>query len=262
MNLKEILVHLDQTPACKTRVQAAITLARQHGACLRGIYVYESPRLKNIEQAVASVRSAFQQQVEEADVSSGWTAVDLGVSKISIVGMLSYQTCFTDMLVVSHPTDWRQDQTLAYAGLERLMLGAGCPVLVVPVSGALATLGDRIMVAWKAGPKASRALHDTMPLLKLAKQVNLVSVGKKEGFTEEIDLLNDYLACHNLAVNIEQIPKNKLDIANTLLKLCADEAFDLIVTGVNHTTKRGNLGLGEVGNELLKQMTVPMLLSH
>ena len=262
MKLKDILVHLDQTPACKTRVQAAISLAKQHDACLRGLYVYESPRLKNTEQAVAHVRSAFQQQVEESDVRSGWVAVDLGVSKISVVEMLSYQTCFTDMLVVSHPTDWRRQQTTAYAGLERLMLGTGCPVLVVPVSGALSTLGERIMVAWKAGPKASRAMRDVMPLMKMAKQVNLVSVGKSTGFAEEVVRLNEYLACHNLTANIEQIPKVGLNIGDTLLNMCADDALDLIVMGVHLTTTRGKLSLGEVGNQLLGQMTVPMLLSN
>ena len=262
MELKDILVHLDQTPACRTRVQAAMTLARQHDACLRGLYVYESPRLKNVDQTIADVQTAFQQQVEASGLSPGWVAVDLGVTKISVVEMLSYQSCFTDMLVVSHPTDWRQGQTTAYAGLERLMLGTGCPVLVVPVSGSMATLGERIMVAWKAGPKASRALHDTVPLLKQAKQINLISVGKKAGFSEEIGRLNDYLACHKLTANIEQIPRGNLNIGDTLLNLCADDAIDLIVMGVHLTTSRGKLSVGEVGNQLLGQMTVPLLLSN
>ena len=262
MKLKDILVHLDQTPACRTRVQAAIILARQHDACLRGLYVYESPRLKNVKQAVASVQSEFEQQIAAADISSGWVAVDLGVSKISVVEMLSYQACFTDMLVVSHPTDWRQNQTTAYVGLERLMLGSSCPVLVVPVSGALATLGERIMVSWKTGPKASRAMRDTLPLMKQAKQVNFISVGKKTEFAEEVGRLNDYLACHNLKANIEQIPRGKLSIGDTLLNLCADDAIDLIVMGVHLTKTRGMLSFGEVGNQLLGQMTVPMLLSN
>jgi nucleotide-binding universal stress UspA family protein len=262
MKLKDILVHLDQTPACRTRVQAAISLARQHDACLRGLYVYESSRMKNTEQAVALVQDAFQLQVGEAGIASGWVAVDLGVSKVSVVEMLSYHTCFTDMLVVSHPTDWRRNQTTAYAGLERLMLGAGCPVLVIPVSGGMATLGERIMVAWKAGPKATRAMRDTMPLMKMAKQVNLISVGEKAGFTEEVGRLNDYLACHNLTAKIEQIPNGSLNIGDTLLNLCADDAIDLIVMGVHLTTTRGKLGVGEVGNQLLGQMTVPMLLCN
>ncbi len=261
MKIKDILVHLDTSKACWTRVQAAINLARKHDACLRGLYVYESPRMKNTGEAVARVQEAFQQQISAAGIASGWVAVDLGVSKISVVEMLSYQTCFTDMFVVSHPTDWRQDQTTAYSGLERLLLGAGCPLLVVPVSGALATLGERIMVSWKSGPKAARAMHDAMPLMSLAKQINLISVGKITGFAEEVGHLKDYLACHNLKANIEQIPKSSLSIGDTLLNLCTDDAIDLIVMGVHLTTSRGKLGLGEVGNHLLGQMTVPLLLS-
>ncbi len=32
--LKDIMVHLDQAPACRNRLEAAITLAKQHGARL------------------------------------------------------------------------------------------------------------------------------------------------------------------------------------------------------------------------------------
>ncbi|MBE0499957.1 MAG: universal stress protein [Desulfuromonadales bacterium] len=262
MKIKDILVHLDQTPACTTRVDAALNLARQHDACLRGLYVYESPRMKNTTQAVAQVREQFQKQIAGASIESGWLDVDLGVSKVSVVEMLSYQSCFTDLLVVSHPTDWRQDQTTAYTGIERLLLGAGSPVLVVPLSGSLATLGARIMIAWKAGPKASRAMHDAMPLMTLAKQVNLISVGKKDGFAQEVRRLKEYLTCHNLEATIEQIPASRLNIGDTLLNLCADDAIDMIVMGVHLTTVRGKLSLGEVGNQLLQQMTVPVLLTN
>jgi nucleotide-binding universal stress UspA family protein len=118
------------------------------------------------------------------------------------------------------------------------------------------------MVAWKAGPKASRALHDAMPLLRAAKHVNLVSIGKTTFSPGEAERLSRYLALHNVVADVELIPPGDLSVGDTLLNLVADDNIDLLVLGVHITTRRGHLDMGEIGSYLLGQMTVPMLLSH
>jgi len=260
MTLKEILVHLDPTPACKDRVAAALLLARRHEARLRGLYVYEGPRQQDPAAELARVREAFQSQVEAAGVASGWVAVDLDFTKISLVEMLGYQCCFADLLVVSQPAVEKG----GVAGMARLLLGAGCPVLVVPLANCPLRLGERVLVAWKAGPKASRALRDALPLLALAEQVSLVSVGSGGGIgiVDEVSRLRDFCSGHGLEALVEQIPRTSLDVGEDLLNLAADHAADLVVVGVHVTSRRGRLELGEVGNRLLSQMTVPMLLAN
>ena len=41
MPLKDILVHLDASPRCATRLQLAVALARQHDAHLIGLHVID-----------------------------------------------------------------------------------------------------------------------------------------------------------------------------------------------------------------------------
>jgi len=261
MKIKDILVHLDQSAACKGRVETAILLARQHDACLRGVYIYTAPGMKNPAKDLEQVKMAFSQQVKDAGVASAWLAVDIGFNKINLVEMLSYQSCFTDLLVVTHPLVGGMEKAAPQARLARLLLGAGCPVLVVPADTTVSKLGERIMVAWKAGPKASRAIRDAGPLLAEAKYVHLVSVGKRPEFADEVGRLNDYLSCHQLTANIEQIPKSHMTVGDTLLNLAVDQSIDLLVVGVHITTRRGQFELGEVGNCLLRQLNVPMLLT-
>ena len=43
MALKDILVHLDITPRCATRLEMAARLAMQHGAHLTGLHVIDIP---------------------------------------------------------------------------------------------------------------------------------------------------------------------------------------------------------------------------
>lgn len=46
MEFKDILVHLDNSPHCTTRLELAIKLAGEHKTQLSGLYVI-SPPLKN-----------------------------------------------------------------------------------------------------------------------------------------------------------------------------------------------------------------------
>jgi len=261
--LKDIMVYLDRAPSCKSRLDAAITLAKQHGASLTGLHVYSSPHLNQPEKEAVEVRKMFQGQIDGTGIVSDWLDVDLGFSRVGVAEMIGYYASFTDLLVVSQPLTADKDkQHSVITSPERLLLGSGRPVLIIPASGACPTIGERIMVAWKAGPKASRALHDAMPLLRAAKQVNMVSVGKTTFSPGESERLSRYLALHNVPADIELIPPGELSVCNTLLNLVADDNIDLLVLGVHITTKRGQLDMGDIGSALLGQMTVPMLLSH
>lgn len=261
--LKDIMVHMDQAPACQSRLDVAITLAKKHGARLTGLCVYSSPRLKNPEQQLAEIREIFIQKTEARGVAAEWLDVDLGFLQTGVDEMIGYYASFTDLLVVSQSQSTDRDkQYAAITSLERLLLGSGRPILIVPAFGSCPHIGDRIMVAWKAGPKASRAMHDAMPLLRSAKHVNLVSIGKTTFSPGEDERLSSYLALHEVPVNIERIPPGNLSVGDTLLNLIADDNIDLLVFGVHVTTKRGQLDMGTIGSYLLGQMTVPMLLSH
>jgi nucleotide-binding universal stress UspA family protein len=261
--LKDIMVHMDQSPSCKNRLDAAVSLAKKHGANLTGLYVYSSPRMDHPGQDSDEVREQFLQQTEGAGIVSDWLGVDLGFSGVGVAEMIGYYTSFTDLLIVSQPlTADRNKQHSVITSPERLLLGSGRPVLIIPASGAFPHIGDRIMVAWKAGPKASRAMHDAMPLLQSAKHVSMVSVGKETFSPGEGERLARYLKLHNVPADIELLPPGDLSIGDTLLNLVADDNIDLMVLGVHIVTRRGQLDMGEIASFLLGQMTVPTLISH
>lgn len=264
MILKDIMVHVDTTPGCKARLEAAAALARRQGATLTGLYVYSAPRLEFHGQGPETVRQEFFAPFEQEGLTTEWLPVDLGSAKTSVAEMVAYHACFTDLLVISQPVAGRSstDRHDELAGPERILLGSGRPVLILPRTGKFPHLGERIMVAWKAGPKASRALYGALPLLQGARHVSLVSIGGGGFQANEAELLCGYLAKHTVKTRLENIPEGDLSVGDTLLNLVADEGIDLLVLGVHITARRGQLDMGEVARYLLGQMTVPMLLSH
>lgn len=260
---KNIMVHLDKTTACDNRVDVAIALAKQQCASLTGLYVYASPHQKDTARDLEEVREAFARHTEPADIDTDLVDVDLGFQHVGVAEMIGYYTSFTDLLVISQPLQAdRYKQFNAMANPERLLLSTGRPVLIVPQHGHFPNVGQRIMVAWKAGPKASRALHDAIPLLHNATTVNVVSVGDMSFTTDENVRLSRYLERHGVSASVEQLPAGSLSVGNTLLNLVADDNIDLMVMGVHITTRRGQLDMGGVGRFLLDQMTVPILFSH
>ena len=264
MILKDIMVHVDTTPGCKARIEAAAVLARRQGATLTGLYVYSAARLELHGQRPETVREELFAPFEQQGIATEWLPVDLGAAKTSIAEMVAYHACFTDLLVISQPTAGRTrtDRYDELIGPERILFGSGRPVLIIPRTGQAPHLGERMMVAWKAGPKASRALYGALPLLQSAKYVSLVSIGNDGFLPNEAELLCGYLAKHAVKSRLEKVPAGELNTGDTLLNLVADEAIDLLVLGVHIVSRRGQLDMGEVARYLLGQMTVPMLLSH
>jgi nucleotide-binding universal stress UspA family protein len=261
--LRDIMVHLDLAPTCQGRVDAAVTLAKQHGASLTGLHVYSAPHTRDAAQQTAVIQARFREATDQTGIGTDFLAVDLGFSQIGIAEMIGYYASFTDLLVISQPHSVDRDQEFSViASPERLLLGSGRPVLVVPEYGTFSHIGERIMVAWKAGPKASRALHDAMPLLRTAGYVSMVSVDKAPFSADESERLQRHLARHGIKSGIELIPPGVLSIGDTLLNLVTDDNIDLMVIGVHILTRRGHLDMGAVAGFLLGQMTVPILLSH
>ena len=58
-------------------------------------------------------------------------------------------------------------------------------------------------------------------------------------------------------MSLEETP-----LGEALLNRVFDENFDLLVVGAHPHGHEGRLTLGSVGRHLLKEMTVPVLMSH
>ncbi|MFY9684170.1 MAG: universal stress protein, partial [Pseudolabrys sp.] len=123
---------------------------------------------------------------------------------------------------------------------------------------------DRIMVCWDGSRVASRAVADSMPLLKKAKQVEIVIVSSKPAKDDELPGadLGQHLARHGLSIGIKRITSPDTDVASMILSYAADSSADLIVMGGYGHSRLREFVLGGVTRGLLESMTVPVLMSH
>lgn len=269
MNLKDILVHVDNRPTCVSRLKVALQLATQQGARLTGIYVVPhpayAPRHRPALELAEEARTHFAQAVAPSGLEMEWICVDSQKTGLDLPNALNLHAHYRDLVVVSQTDIEHSDRTIPPDLPEKAVLGSGRPVLVVPYAGEFSRLGQRMMLAWRGGPESSRALHDAMPLLRRADLVQVITIQGRHG--DEVYEFHDadiceHLARYRLPLAGEKRISGDLSVGDMLLNRCADEGIDLLVVGAFTQSRRGNRTLGEVSRYLLKCMTVPVLMSH
>lgn len=268
MNLRDLLVHVDLSSAYSTRLATSILLAQQQQAKLTGLYTIPPHRASDFEQPYKLADQAklkFLKTVEQAGLESEWICVDSSRNHLDLVQSINLYAHYRDMLIVSQKDPDTEEQSTPSDLPEKAVLGAGRPVLVVPYACDTQTIGKRVMLVWRGGPESSRAMHDSMPLLRAAESVKVISI-QGYGGDEVYESHNADICSHLRLYEVNAIGEKHvtagLSIGGMLLNRCADEGIDLMVFGAFSQFRRGNQVLGDVGRYLLQSMTVPVLMSH
>ena len=167
-----------------------------------------------------------------------------------------------DLVVVGQPdpNEGIQDEVIDEAALFE----SGRPVVYVPFIHKGGLKLDRVMVCWDGGRAATRAIADSMPLLKKAGQVDIVMVASKREDNKEIPGidLGQHLARHGLKVEVKRLTSPDIDINSTLLSYAADSNADLIVMGGYGHSRLRDFVLGGATQGVLDEPKMPVLISH
>jgi len=266
MDFKSILVVLDYTPSSAARLRLAIRLATQHGARLSGLYAVTRSFFESKQNEAAShsdaVQADFILATGQAGIDARWIGVDEVTVGADVAEIVNQHAYYCDLLVVGQNEPGAAEGSLPGDLPERVVLGSGRPVLIVPYSGTFEHCGARIMLAWKSGRESARAANDALPLLKKATEVRVADVNTPSSDATQAERLCAYLALHGVTAKPEHIIVEEITVGDALLNRISDEGDDLLVMGAVAHTRFGSLTPGDVARHILKHMTVPVLMSH
>jgi nucleotide-binding universal stress UspA family protein len=282
MALKDILVHLDPTPRCATRLAVAAGLAARHGAHLTGVHVIDIPSANyfygaampfvpaNPEEIVdrmraeaaevaAPIEAAFRECLRRNGIEGEWRLVEGNPS-----AMVALHARYADLIVVGQPNHYEPQD--ADAVTVTTVMTSGRPVLAIPYAGEFPTIGERVLIAWNASREAARAVNDAMPLLIGAKQVTVLAINPQRGVGGHGDVpaadIALHLARHGLRAEAAHTVAKDIADGEALLSYAADLGADLIVAGAYGHSRARELVFGGVTRTLIAEMTAPVLLSH
>ena len=280
MTYRSLLVLLDQDPLCAARSQAAMRLAKVLDCHLVGIAPTGLIDLPVSAQAAASLadfaarawdtlrdqaeRAAdhFRDECRAAGVKSSEAVIDESDRAASLV---RHAHC-SDLTVLSQANPAAFAYRLAQDLVEQVVLYSARPTLILPYAGCIDTIGTRVMVAWDDSRESARAVSDALPLLRLAKQVLVVSwneagATKDKTLRPRLDALHRWLMWQGVSADV-RVETTGLGIADAMLSRAADLSADLIVMGAYGHARWTERVLGGASRGMLASMTVPVLMSH
>jgi nucleotide-binding universal stress UspA family protein len=248
-----ILVHLDGSPASERTLHTAAHFASRHGAILRGMLLTQGHSLHSDD--TGPLQDKFLEKACSLGVGAEW----LGRAE-SLVHLVN-QGFASDLLISGQPAGSAELEFV-----ERLILRAGRPIILVPTAGRYEACGTRIMVAWSSGREAARAVTDAIPILQGANRVWLTTTTSESGgdtsSTLQLNDLISFLKHHRINATPDTLPCGHLHAGDVLLSRACEEGIDLLVMGAINVTSGSRPGLGKIAAHILQHMTLPVLLSH
>lgn len=274
--MKTILVQADLGKSFRARMQLAVSMAKQQGARVRGLYVippfelagyskYAFPKAVLEERAAAeraeaeSAHKIFEELAAEENIETDWV-IEVGDFCDTLCG----HGRIADLVLMGQ-RDPDSPGTVESVAPDRVILRAGRPVLVVPHIAFEAHAGSHILVAWDGSRESARAVHDALPLLQQADEVDVVTFSEPKSEAARVaslDSIIGYLKECDVKAEGESLILDDVPVGEALLNRVIDRSVNMLVMGGYGRSRLREVVLGGVTRTVLEHTSVPVMMSR
>lgn len=208
-------------------------------------------------ELVESIRADFTARVRAADLQDRAEFIDIGSSND-----FSLSECARSHDVVVMPTGAADLGAEHYnARPDVVAMRGGRPVILVPPAYEVPQLGEHAVVAWDGKRASARALGDAMNILETKEKVTVLTVGEPLTPRPGADVMQ-LLRRHGLEAEYLVRPVSRSGISRTIIDTCEEVGAGLLIMGAyEHSMMREEL-MGGVTHDIVKNATIPVLMSH
>lgn len=214
-----------------------------------------------IKERLSDLEAEFRKVMHAESLRAEWRAgMELPIrfaarearaADIIVIGQ-SRGRAFTDPFARVNPSD--------------LVMQAGRPLLVVPDTVEWLDLRS-VLVAWKDAPEARRAIVDSLPLLRKAKDVTIAEIiedgSSRDEAAKRVGDVVTWLSCHGIMANALVPEKNNdQDAVVALDGIASNIGAGMIVAGAYGHSRLREWILGGVTRHLATESTRCALLSR
>lgn len=276
MSFRNILVNLNETTNTEAVIATATTLAREFEARVTGLYVvpaapvYPAARHEPIPEMFETHREYFRRHSAsvEAAFKAGFPATSLGhrlrieksASPLIADSVIEWGRCF-DLILLSK-TDTKSEMGVELDFVPSIAVAAGRPVMVVPFNKPVASSPETVVIGWNGSREAARAVFDSLPLLKRARTIHVISVDCPRSESLRGEGIVDALDAHGIKVVVTPVESGGETAGHVLLRKAAETGAGLVVIGAYGHSRLREFILGGVTRTVLRDMKCPVLLSH
>ncbi len=279
MSIKTILVYLPSEKNAASTLEPALKIAGVSGAHLIGLHltpdlpVYgEFPaevseevivRLQKAgKDAAAGAKRVFDEWAPKSPGTHEWRCFT--ASYAAGGDLIAQQGRTADLIVCGKPSDDIPDAWSDFS--ETAIIRSGRPVLIVPGTKALKTIGEHVVIAWNDTREAARAVFDSLDLLKAASTVRAVTLIEKESQRAAAEALGgdliSTLARHGVKASLDVSYASSGGAGEAILSRLLEDGCDLLIMGGYSRSRFREMIFGGASRDILRDTWVPTLLSH
>ena len=272
---QDVLVVIDTVASIPRRLKLVAALAKQADIRITGAFVTGLPgsaAFADLQGWAVMVDAYMTSQRDEAAKAEAAFRSEMGRLKLAgewlfreadLTESVTTLARLHDLVVLGQP---EPSEPVIALRPEEVVLAAGRPVLVIPYAGDFSEIGRHVIVAWSGTRESARALHDAMFLIERAETVTILEVDRpgSDGGAADLSAADVVAALkrRGITAKAEATVSDGTPVADIILSLAADLSADLVVMGAWGHSRLREFVLGGVSRGILKEMTVPVLMSH
>lgn len=213
------------------------------------------------DQRMSAVAEAFTKACEREGVSFEWRALRTPGGDSAASALASARTA--DLVIARQPAD--ADDAPA-TDFESLLFEGGRPVLMIGGETGMSAPAKRVLIGWDGSREAARAVHDALPLLKAAEDVQILVVDPDKLADIDNTLPGAQLAAgldrHGVRVSVETVGSGTRTTAEVIAAQVKAANADLLVMGAYGHPRVREWLFGGVTRSIMNKVQVPTLLSR
>ena len=280
--MKDILFHFDSypDPTPVAAIDQAVRFAATLGSGITALAVqvdFKPPgnwlaeRLVNLsamcaqeeQKSLANCKAALAAFSEKAATERVTVSTLLAKSEPALLGdVVSFHARTRDVCLIPMVDSLDGQRSVA----EAVLFQSGRPVVIFRPGAAdlPAKTPGSVVLAWDGSRQAARAMADALPIMKLAREVRVLTVVKEKP-EATAGLGNDvvrHLGSHGINAVADEVDIGPRKIGPAISDFVKAHAADLLVMGGYGRSKLREFILGGATQHLLQEPNVAIMLSH
>ncbi|WP_429925501.1 universal stress protein (plasmid) [Agrobacterium vitis] len=179
-----------------------------------------------------------------------YTVEEVYTESFHIDNIVGHAATLVDLMLIGQSVV--SDPGTLNAVLDGALFHARVPALI-SADAAMRLEQSTVQVAWADTPEAATAVKASVPILKKAKSVQIVSVDLADDDRTSVSALHNYLSYHGVNSSAETIESRGLTIAESLTAYADRIGSDLIVMGAYGHSRLRETVFGGVTRSMIDQ---------
>lgn len=248
---------------CRARPQDMLPTGVPLPAMFRKQMVAQAEELANAEEE--SLKAELRALAETLGLtlrdglSAGEGATASWVEEVGkMVDVIRRHGRLADLIAVPQPD---VDRNLGANSLKAALFRTGRPVLMVPHDvEPPENLGRHVSVAWNGSLESSKAITMTLPILRSAETVTILSSGGEPVSATAADL-QTYLSAHDIVAGIHRF-EGTGNVGKTLLSASREVGADTLIMGAYGDSHEKETIFGGNTQHIVDHSRMPVILVH